>query len=270
MDENTHTRTRTRIPELRFLEPENLEGISSCSEIPRDRLMLTCACCSKAATPLPSAAAGSLLKKHKASAVSLSAMGAPTGACVQCSKGGCFTAFHVTCGQLAGYHMAMLSGADEDDEVPALAPYCPKHRPRFMWKGHYVDSLKFLEVQDLVPLSLNLSHDTAVSIIREAAQAQLPGGESEGWRQEHEVGEDVAIAVFEHWLCKRRSKGHFLSQHHRVALQDLVAFLPGEFDQHKHKSPFYVKTTTAGATAPSNRRKRPRFSAPRKSTSSFK
>ena len=29
----------------------------------------------------------------------------------------CFTAFHVTCAQMAGYHMIMLSGVDEDDEV---------------------------------------------------------------------------------------------------------------------------------------------------------
>ena len=56
------------------------------------------------------------------------------------------TAFHVTCAQLAGYHMVMLSGGDEQDEVPALTPFCPKHRPRFIWKSHYVDSLKFLTV----------------------------------------------------------------------------------------------------------------------------
>lgn len=159
--------------------------------------------------------------------------------------------------------MMMLSGADEDDEVPALAPYCPKHRPRFLWQGHYVDSLKFLTVQDMVPLSLNFSQSRAISIIRDCLQAQPLSGRE----PRHDVDENVALTIFEHWLRKRRAKNHFLSQHHIVALQDMVAYLPGEWEQNKHKSPFYVKPSLAG---PSCKRKRlgARLSAPRKSNGS--
>lgn len=46
--------------------------------------------------------------------------------------------------------------------------------------------------------------------------------------------------------------------------QDLVAFLPGELQQNKHKNPFYMKPTNATVAAVTNRRKRPRLSASRK------
>jgi hypothetical protein len=121
----------------------------------------------------------------------------------------------------------------------------------------------------MVPLSLLLPTDVAASIIREAVQAapRGGGGGGEGGARVRLLCDEVVRLVFAHWLQKRETRGHFLSQHHVVALQDLVAFLPGEWEQNKHKSPFYVKPTTAVAAA-SNKRKRPRLSAPRKSASS--
>ena len=134
---------------------------------------------------MPNAACDSAPAKKARHGGSSPGLPSSTGACIQCCKGGCFagtcvrervcvrarafpprhwcrgshktfwhtcvyvgvgTAFHVTCAQLAGYHMVMLSGGDEQDEVPPLTPFCPKHRPRFIWKSHYVDSLKFLTV----------------------------------------------------------------------------------------------------------------------------
>jgi hypothetical protein len=49
--------------------------------------------------------------------------------------------------------------------------------------------------------------------------------------------------------------------------QDLVAFLPGELEQNKHKDPFYIKPTNP-TPAVANKRKRPRLSAPRRLSSS--
>jgi hypothetical protein len=43
-----------------------------------------------------------------------------------------------------------------------------------------------------------------------------------------------------------------------------VAFLPGELQQNKHKNPFYMKPTNPTVPAVTNKRKRPRLSAPRK------
>jgi len=48
-------------------------------------------------------------------------------------------------------------------------------------------------------------------------------------------------------------------------VQDLVAFLPGELEQNKHKNPFYVKPCgNTGGSVATTKRKRPRLSAPRK------
>ena len=138
-----HVQCALWIPELRFEEPERLDGISSTAKIPKERRMLICQICK-----LPNASCDAAPPKKAKN--STSATSRPrtsfSSACVQCSKKGCFAAFHVTCAQLAGYHMVIMSGADEQDEVPPLTPFCPKHRPRFIWKSHYVDCLKFLTV----------------------------------------------------------------------------------------------------------------------------
>ncbi|KAI0765639.1 hypothetical protein BD413DRAFT_637686 [Trametes elegans] len=50
------------------------------------------------------------------------------GACIQCSKASCFTAFHATCARKEKLLMPMK--ATQGSEAPTLACYCEKHLPR--------------------------------------------------------------------------------------------------------------------------------------------
>jgi hypothetical protein len=60
-------------------------------------------------------------------------------------------------------------GENEDDDVQ-YKPFCPKHSPHFIWKGQYVDSLKFLTVEDVLPLSLLVEQEHAAAVVREAVR----------------------------------------------------------------------------------------------------
>ncbi|KAH9939113.1 uncharacterized protein BXZ73DRAFT_89157 [Epithele typhae] len=57
-----------------------------------------------------------------------SVCGKKQGACVQCSKPSCFTAFHATCARREKLLMPMK--AIQGSEAPTLACYCEKHLPR--------------------------------------------------------------------------------------------------------------------------------------------
>ncbi|KAI0832027.1 hypothetical protein BC628DRAFT_1351253 [Trametes gibbosa] len=50
------------------------------------------------------------------------------GACIQCTKASCFTAFHATCARKEKLLMPMK--ATQGSEAPTLACYCEKHLPR--------------------------------------------------------------------------------------------------------------------------------------------
>ncbi|CDO69700.1 hypothetical protein BN946_scf184851.g88 [Trametes cinnabarina] len=50
------------------------------------------------------------------------------GACIQCSKPSCFTAFHATCARKEKLLMPMK--AAQGSEAPTLAAYCERHLPR--------------------------------------------------------------------------------------------------------------------------------------------
>ena len=49
------------------------------------------------------------------------------GACIQCTKPSCFTAFHATCARKEKLLMPMK--ASQGSEAPVLACYCEKHLP---------------------------------------------------------------------------------------------------------------------------------------------
>ncbi|OSD04925.1 hypothetical protein PYCCODRAFT_1407209 [Trametes coccinea BRFM310] len=57
-----------------------------------------------------------------------SVCGIREGACIQCSKPSCFTAFHATCARKEKLLMPMK--AAQGSEAPTLAAYCERHLPR--------------------------------------------------------------------------------------------------------------------------------------------
>ncbi|XP_044764179.1 peregrin [Coccinella septempunctata] len=92
------------IPEVRFANTVFLEPIDSIETIPAARWRLTCYVC-----------------KQKG-----------VGACIQCHKANCYSAFHVTCAQQAGLYMKMDTVKDGSETQPVLVQkiaYCDTHAP---------------------------------------------------------------------------------------------------------------------------------------------
>ncbi|KAM8973908.1 bromodomain-containing protein 1 isoform 2-T2 [Pelodytes ibericus] len=93
------------IPEVGFSNTVFIEPIDGVSNIPPARWKLTCYLC-----------------KQKS-----------VGACIQCHKANCYTAFHVTCAQKAGLYMKMepvkeVTGSSTTFSVKKTA-YCDAHTP---------------------------------------------------------------------------------------------------------------------------------------------
>ncbi|XP_066911378.1 peregrin-like isoform X2 [Clytia hemisphaerica] len=90
------------IPEVCFANTVFLEPIDSIANIPPARWKLVCYICKK-----------------------------KSGACIQCFKTNCYTAFHVTCAQQGGLHMKIEAGRLENGQptVKKFA-YCDVHMPK--------------------------------------------------------------------------------------------------------------------------------------------
>jgi len=93
------------IPEVRFANTVFLEPIDSIDNIPPARWKLSCRVCKQRLV----------------------------GASIQCHKTNCYTAFHVTCGLLAGFHMKMdtvrESSANGLSVTVRKTAYCDVHTP---------------------------------------------------------------------------------------------------------------------------------------------
>ena len=95
------------IPEVCFANTVFLEPIDSIANIPPARWKLGCYICKK-----------------------------KEGACIQCFKTNCYTAFHVTCAQQGGLYMKIEAGRTENNQ-PTIkkSAFCDAHIPKHAMPG---------------------------------------------------------------------------------------------------------------------------------------
>lgn len=176
------------------------------------------------------------------------------GACIQCSRESCTTAFHVTCAQRKGFYLDFyeIEGTDgEDDDESLGSPlsarkrrerqrsrdkeggdagemtflsYCDKHRPkgvRFKLRGKPVDSLKGLSMHDLLNAS-KVSLERCIGKSFKAWNALMIDDVDCHVElcNDHDVPlkKSVIKAIHQFWTQKRTRVGMFLIRRLQVCL----------------------------------------------------
>ncbi|KAJ1801567.1 hypothetical protein LPJ59_000188 [Coemansia sp. RSA 2399] len=146
------------IPEVYVSNTVYMEPVDSVDQIPRSRWKLHCYLCRR-----------------------------KVGACIQCSKRQCFTAFHVQCARRA--HLAMLTKTDRHTGEPVHRAFCERHTPpTHTQKIDLAAPLKLLAParrknntggSSATPAALSLLSSDLVSMLHGSSSA---GGEQTGHR----------------------------------------------------------------------------------------
>ncbi|KAJ1490048.1 hypothetical protein T484DRAFT_1778439 [Baffinella frigidus] len=266
---------------MSFGDPERLEGISPISVVPRERFKLNCqmSCqvrncqvrtCSSVSVGLPGYSISVVPRERfKLNCQVCGEEG--SGAKIQCDRQSCFNSFHVSCALLGGLHLGILQGEEEDHcEQHRM---CRKHRPSFIWRGRYCDSLKFLTISAVLPMAClplavaiatlrdeislashpslsshpppNTPNTPNASIDHDALRgdgtpaSRPPGGGGGGGGGEEGEGFWWVEAVVKHWEQKRRQRGgHFLGRRLAVRILEKVSWDDAAAAQHAHRDPF--------------------------------
>lgn len=155
------------IPEVHFANTVFLEPVCGVENIDKARWKLTCYLCKK---------------KNK-------------GACIQCDKQNCYTAFHVTCGQLAGLYMN-IQETDPDSSAVKKVAYCDVHYPvdkklRKKAKRVYVKQKQVATTK--VPLLPELPTESIDDIVEEAGLIDT-------------LNSTQIKAIVNYWLLKRQAR----------------------------------------------------------------
>lgn len=97
-----HLFCATWIPEVTIGNPSLMEPITDVEKVPPSRWKLLCYICKQ-----------------------------EMGACIQCSDGRCYEAFHLTCARQGGLYLKMKTGGGQNTLMDAsqLRAYCHKHTP---------------------------------------------------------------------------------------------------------------------------------------------
>jgi len=135
------------IPEVCFANTVFLEPIDSISNIPAARWKLVCYICKK-----------------------------KTGACIQCFKTNCYTAFHVTCAQQGGLYMKIEAAGRLENGQPTIkkSAYCDAHTPKNIQNEFGTPTHSDCEASDNDSDTASINSKSSAVVKSKAAAYQTP------------------------------------------------------------------------------------------------
>eukprot|EP00158_Paraphelidium_tribonemae_P006190 Partr_v1_DN27720_c0_g1_i1_m67574 putative PHD finger protein len=173
------------IPELFISNPVYMEPIEGVNLIPKSRWKLICSICRQ---------------KH--------------GACIQCTKPTCFTAYHVTCARKAGLFMKSRHFLVGDEHQTSYRSFCVKHTPPAGGAGPHSTSDLALTGHDKSIVAqkvhrakkkkrsiISLNAPVAPEILFDRVCSSL---ESEKWQVRKKKA--VILAICKYWSLLRKSR----------------------------------------------------------------